>query len=335
MSKNSIYPWLITFLSALAIYRLSYYAEHKNPPAPGYEFYSDTSVILHVDGIAQSGMNVFGMFYNIVEGSRKVFEGKHLDNGEIALTFHVNSPRPAYIYLDEEEIEIFLLPDSTLHIYLQYLPGLIDVQNIHFSGATADICYYYQEKSQQFELSRSRSRRNIIHANEFSTYARLLDTLAFHEIQFLNDYQKHISLPPYFIAFEESEILYQKAYLKLSNSFEIESTEALLDYVPINNPVAVFSYYYYLYLQAYYQHTHQTRGLSDYRYEHQTLKLDQPSAELDGETLDVFLTRMIFQHISRKELNVARQLLANYEIHFTKKKYVRFLNKSMRERRIK
>ncbi len=325
MTRAYVYPWLITLLVAVAVYQLSYYAEHKTPPAPAYEFYDTTTVFLHTNNIGPIPVNIFGMYYNIVEGSRKVVESRQEDQQLIAIDFHVNSPRPASIFVDEEEIEIFLLPDSNLHIYVGHQANFLHANTIQFHGATSEICNYYLSKSTTLGERGIRARRNTVTAEKFSFYSHLLDTLANRELGFLYDYHEFKNLPNYFFTFEESEILYQKAYLKLFNSLNSPQTGIFLDDVPINNVGAVFSYYYYLFLQLYFQHTFSSRSIPQELSIKDPTELDVANMQLQGEMHDVFFTRIIFQHIRREEFEIARKLLVKYNEGFSKKKYVRFL----------
>jgi hypothetical protein len=89
---------------------------------------------------------VFGTYNNIIEGERQNAKAVQQDDGQYEVTFWVNSPRSAVLYVDDEAIEIFLVPDSSLQVRAVMNSQKRELDSLEFQGYTAGICQYYREK---------------------------------------------------------------------------------------------------------------------------------------------------------------------------------------------
>ncbi len=324
MSKNALYPASIMTLMAAYIALLSYRASNKDIPTPVYAFYDTTFVQISVDPAAEL-YDVYGIYNNILEGQRQIVKAEILPDSSYQLAFQVNSPRPAFIYINDEAVGVFLTPDSNLVMNVDMSLASLRIDSIQFSGYTSKIAEYYRQKSLRFNNIHLRSSRNTLPMGEFCHYSYKLDSMAEQEITFLALYNLNTPLPEWFIAFEQSEIAYHKAYLKLSGSALLDEHSECLDEVPLNNDQAVFSYYYYLYLKAYIK--------KELTQKEQQANLNEPDVQLaiadtllKGNIHDVFLTRTIFELIQRSQINLAHELLDQYKDRFNSKKYLRFLD---------
>lgn len=335
MRKRSTVPWILTSLMAIFVYGLTYQAKHRPPPDPAYEFYDTSRVYIQL-GDFQEMPDIFGRYNNIVEGQRKIVQGKELDGNKIELKFPVNSPRPALVYVDEKVIEIFLVPDSTLDIFMNVAPGTGAIDELSFDGSTADICQYYQAKSNYFKSVNLKASRNTLRSDDFTAFATKLDSMAAKEIAFLYGYQNKHNLPNWFGHFEHNEILYHKGYLKLSNAYNREVKPELLDVLKYNNEEAVFSYYYYLYLKAMISSTFELSNSSfspeQARLSASRFQLATADTLLHGEMHDVFITRIIFSYLKQNKLDLTQELLFEYGDNFNKRKYFRFLQARVKEK---
>ncbi|RMG19217.1 MAG: hypothetical protein D6730_21935 [Bacteroidetes bacterium] len=332
--KRATVPWIIALLMCVYVFGLTYHAKNRPPPDPAYDFYDTTLVEVFIFDF-QDLPDVYGRYNNIVEGERQLVEAIPDNAGHYRLAFKVNSPRPAVLYIDDEALEILLVPDSTLSISLYLNPSTNRPDSLQFVGYTAPMCQYYLDKSRTFSEVQSHLSRNTLKSEDFADFSRKLDEMALEELRFLSSYGG--SLPHWFFNFERSEILYQKAYLKLANAYKREVPAGYLDEVALNNEDAVFSYYYYLYLKSYlaaiteHMPLPQTPAWGE-RERRLLLQMAVADTLLRGEVHDVFLTRMIFNQLKQNQMDFAAHLLEAYRGHFNRRKYERFLQTQYREK---
>lgn len=323
-STNAILPWVILTLMTVYVFGLSFYANNRKTPEPEFDFYGTTSVKVLLDdknADQDSSHVVFGTYNNIIEGAKQHVQATFNDEGYYEVNFRVNSPRSATLYIDDEAVEIFLVPDSSL-----YLAGIYDwddlkLDSLTFEGYTAGICDYYIEKGMRFGRQHVRAYRTTAYADSLERHAHVLDSLAIQELAYMLIRSAPNQLPDWFIDFEKNEILYQKAYLKLANAYNREVYDGYLDDIPLNDQSAVFSYYYYLYLRTYFQHRTASTAL--------TVQLASADSLLRREVKDVYLTQNIFSILSGERKEQAQGLLNRYINSFSKKKYERFLRKQL------
>ncbi|MEL6842293.1 MAG: hypothetical protein AAFP02_03695, partial [Bacteroidota bacterium] len=251
-------PFLIMLLVASLVYGLTYHAENRQKPQPSYDFYQPAVVWISVpDTNAEPA--IYGQYHNILEGKREFVASSPVIPGKWRMDFRVNSPRPAMLYINDQPVEVFLVPgDSTLGLHFN-LDSLENLEKLQFEGDFASICRYLQKKYHRFEQVQVRSNRKLIAETDFSTFTVKLDSMAAHELAFLAEQEVFTTLPPWFVKFEKNDILYQKAYLKRSQAYNRDIDTSLLDQVLINNQAAMFSHYYYLYLST---HLRDLAGLS-------------------------------------------------------------------------
>lgn len=332
--KHSAIPWALTVIMGLYVYGLTFYAQNRVPPEPSYDFYDTTCVSIQIHD-PESGHDVYGRFNNIIEGEYELIKAR-LEQEQYKLVFQVNSPRPAMLYIDDKALEIFLVPgDTSLKIDVHVNPVTYQFDSLIFHGRTKNICQYYWDKSVRFDQVHIRSKRGIVTSEDFKSFGAKLDSMAARELAFLAEREIFATLPDWFARFEKTEILYQKAYLKLSAAYNQDVSSDLLDHISIDNQGAVFSYYYYLYLKTFLSNQIQSRtakptgGDSAQLYAFTKAQLQFADSLLSGEPHDVFLTRSIFHQLSQGRPEIAEELLALYEPTFHKQKYVRFLRNQL------
>lgn len=321
---NAIIPWVILTLMTVYVFGLSFYANNRKTPEPAFDFYGTTRVqvsLLDRGEQQDSSHNVFGSYNNIIEGAKQHVQATRTPEGYYEVNFRVNSPRSATLFIDDEAVEIFLVPDSNLHISSVYDWQNYKLDELAFEGYTAGICGYYHEKEERFGRQHVRAYRTTAYADSMQRHAHILDSLAIQELAYMLIRSAPNDLPDWFIDFEKNEILYQKAYLKLANAYNRETYDGYLDDIPLNDQSAVFSYYYYLYLRTYFQHRTGSTSLSR--------QLTSADSLLQGEVKDVFLTQNIFSLLSSDKKTEAKAYLEKYLNSFGRRKYERFLSKQV------
>lgn len=324
--RHPAIPWTLTVLLGLYVFALEYYAEHREPPDPSIAFYDTTQVRVQVHAPeVPPEMYLYAQFNNILEGKRQIVRATG-EAGRYCLRFLVNSPRPAVLYVNDEPLEIFLVPgDTTLRVDLHWAAPYDRIDSVQFLGVNADICAYYQAKTVRFEQVHLRATRHTVTSGDLKGYASLLDSMAIQELAFVAEREAFSSLPSWFALFEKNEILYQRAYLKLSAAYNRPVDPQLLDRPPINNSGAVFSYYYYLYLNAYFAQL-EGDSLPAVNYRKQIERhMALADSLLSNGPRDVFMTRVIFQYLNQNRRELANALFRRYRSSFSRPKYVRFL----------
>lgn len=333
--KHAIIPWIIAVVMVGYVYGLTYQAKHNLGPNPSYEFYDTTQVKVIING--QTGPHyVYGEYNNILEGQKNLITAKQVEDGVFNMLFEVNSPRPARLYINDEILEVLLMPgDTSLNVNLYYSKTDFSRDSVIYKGLFSNISDYYLEKSELFGGVHLRARRSTLVSQDLSSFGNTLDSMAIRELNYLNEKEIFGNLPEWFVHFERNEILYQKAYLKMAEAYNQEVPPNYLDAVDLNNPNAMFSYYYYLYLESYF-----TRELSK--------KQEAPLAAHSTETTrsvieladnkllegphDVFLTRSIFKQLQDStKFSFAEEIFWMYEEKFNSKKYMRYLKMQLEE----
>ncbi len=334
--QNTLIPWIITLGMGAYVYALSYHAKTRPAIDPVYDFY-DTAVVKVNIRHSEELHDVYGMYNNIIEGQKQIVKAVAYLSGKYRVVFRVNSPRPATVFVDDQAIEVFLVPgDTTLTISMMVNPTTYLVDSLEFRGKTSSICRYYLDKRSYFGDSHIRAKRNALNSEDFETFCASLDSTAATELDYLRARDEEVALPEWFVDFEESEIRYQKAYLKLSNAYNRDVPAHLLDRIPVNSEAAVFSYYYYLYLKTYLTGQDSVQADVDLlrpeaRYEQLTERhLAAADSLLKGEMHDVYITRVIFANLKRQNEAFTTRLVNTYSDRFNKKKYERFLKYQLR-----
>ena len=329
MSKNAIYPATLMTLIAAYIALLAYKASNQGQPTPAFDFYDTTFIHVNIQPKTEL-YDVHGVYNNILEGQRELVKAQIETDSLYKLAFQVNSPRPGIVYINNEAINVFLAPDSSLQIDVEFNANGQEIDSIAFSGYTADISRYYKRKSLEFKHIRMRAKRHTLRADDFCEYAATLDSMAQKERTFLALFNLDYPLPTWFVGFEQSEIAYHKAYLKLSGFPDSVQTPDCLDHIPLSEEKAKFSYYYFLYVKSYIKRYLENSDLNRDPNEIE-VQLAVADTLLDGEVHDLFLTRSIFELLRRSHNQLAKKLMNRYENSFNSKKYFRFLDFQLKE----
>ncbi|MEO0472239.1 MAG: hypothetical protein AAF206_21615 [Bacteroidota bacterium] len=332
-SKRTIVPWIMVLALSGFVYGLTWRAENRTPPEPAYDFYDTAVVHVHILGSVERH-DVYGRFNNVLEGERKLIKASEQAEGIYRLVFQVNSPRPATLFVNDEVTEVFLQPgDTSLQVNMFVAPISYSIDSLSFSGKMAPICDYLAEKQTRFGQVEMHRVRNIMDSEDFAGYAAKLDSTAAQELAFLAEREIQPDFPDWFADYERNDILYQKAYLKLSRSYNRDVPQELLDDLPLNNQAAVFSYYYFLYVKSFLSNlAHQSVQEAEYP-KALIRQIQLADSLLDREAHDIYLTRLLFDNLERGAVNPTRQLLNKYEDSFFSKKYERFLRMQIKLKR--
>lgn len=330
MNRHFI-PWTILTVLAFLVLGLTYRAENYIPPDPTYDFYDTAFVKVQIHG--SNGIHdLFGRYNHILHGNRVLIKAEETGQGEYLLEFPVFSPRPAVLFVDDEALEIFLQPgDTTLNVEMWYTPATYAFDSIRYTGTMAPVCEYYLSKSTEFNRVHIRGMSNTVGTDDFGKFSARLDSMAAWELGLLAQQQVFSDLPEWFVKFERNDILYQKAYLKLSQSFNRDVDQSLLDNLPADNQDAEFSYYYYLYLHTFFSKNESRPAANDSIGQIQEVErqLSLADQSLIGSPHDVFMTRVVYSLIQQGKLDEAGEILKQFKGKFKSKKYFRYLKATL------
>lgn len=322
-------PLVITGLMMGLLTLLNFYhKQHKGHSQFNFYQKSEVEVVLNTP----QNYAVQGIYNNVVDGDKKIVSGIEKDANTYRLTFEINSHRPVTLYVEGESIELFIVPDSLLRVFV-YLDDYGVMDSCRFEGYTAECCRYMRAKAEMFGVNRVRNVKNLLSSENLGSYSKRLDSLDRKEQDFYSAYNSQHPLPELFATFEMNQMKYHKAYLKLLNLGEQPSENGYLDSVVIDNPSALYNYYYYLFLNAYFSRKiHETGQKSTDAVSEETL-LQLAGRELKGEVKDVFTTRTIWGLVKKNKISEAQDFLQKYKETFENRKYYRYLKTQLDKKR--
>lgn len=179
---------------------------------------------------------------------------------EIWLSCPIRTTQEAYIFLQNVELQLLMIPGDTVYIYLS---GPLESPNIEFGGKTKDIQEYYVARSARFPIRVDQLVINLgLASANLKTFKAQADSLYLLDQQFWSTYNQRQHLPEWFIRHETDAIRYRNAYLRLytftyqtivqqkqgeipANFFEFLTT------TPIRNEAAMYDDYYLRFLREY------------------------------------------------------------------------------------
>jgi len=197
----------------------------------------------------------------------KILANKTLTKSAVYFNLKVQSPHYCDLYLNGSKTRLFVLPNDTLT--LKY-SGDSQV----YSGKTANVNNYLREKEKSLNIKDNISAKGMLsHTSpDLATYKRRNNEITALEFKFLAENKEKFKLPKVFVDFEKAELEYFSAHkintpgyrrdmMKIKEEVPADYYD-FLDSVPINNPNAIFSGYYWQYLMLLADHYFYTDAMS-------------------------------------------------------------------------
>ena len=160
---------------------------------------------------------------------------------------------------------LFTIPNDTLKIYVDIDLGKNRQNSIKYDGKTKHINDYFLSKFKRFNYPDIAIPAMNYTSPSYSIYegANKIDSLFNEEIKYFSTYENKSDLPDWFIEMEKLNLIYYNAGYKISsiffrNQFNEENTKAddsyfnFLGSIPVNNPKAYLSSYYFEFLSSYF-----------------------------------------------------------------------------------
>ncbi|MHA7111236.1 TlpA family protein disulfide reductase [Sunxiuqinia elliptica] len=254
----------------------------------------------------------------------------HPQKSTAQLLLPCDHPSPISVFINQDGINIYTLPNDTLEITIQ-LSDAGKIENVHFQGKTRVFCDYFKQKQQQLGYQDLR-----VPLNQASTSPQEIlnqtDSLMQLELNFLETYQQNHPLPKWFIDTEECQIIY------LCNSFK-QARETIIkkhmnqeftppsdyyrsfDTLVINNPQGQFSHWYFEFLKTHlvYRRINANKLAMQAWIDTSTHNALATSAlELTGSIQDIFNFSILNHYLnSTKNLSLFDQYFSTYKKDFS------------------
>ena len=137
--------------------------------------------------------------------------------GEYFLPMEIDMPGKVPIYFGEQTFNIFLFPDDTSIINIEFIE---EGYKMSFSGSTKNINRYYTEKKLNFDYVDFRDTYEIqlISNTEYNKVIEKADLITAGELSFLDNYESSNKLSRQFKNYERNEILYSGLLYKIQGT---------------------------------------------------------------------------------------------------------------------
>ncbi len=276
--------------------------------------------------------------YNLsIFKSSKFYDNSFVLEEENNIEFVIPCEYPSGIYftVNNSSFTGFLLPKDTLRVNVQLLDNG-SVEKIEYSGRTQSICNYYLQKKQHLGYQDLRIPLNKAPA-VLDQISINTDTLMRNELNFLKQYTLHTHLPEWFIQTEKSQIIYLCSNYKKSQKALFEKHLNItysppkdyyksIDTLDINNPSAIFSYWYFDFLNSclvYDNVTYQKQSVAEWRDLTTALALSKANENLTGEIRDVFKYNYLNSYLTQtKDLESYDELFQENKNDFSSTNYL-------------
>jgi len=243
-------------------------------------------------------------------------------------------PSGIYFTVNNSSFTGFLLPKDTLKVTVQ-LSDENTVKMIQYEGKTESICNYFLQKKQQLGYQDLRIPLNkapaVLEKISINT-----DTLMRNELKFLKQYILHTHLPDWFIQTEKSQIIYlgnsykksQKALFEKHLNMPFKPNKEYyksIDTLLINNQDAIFSYWYFNFLNSYLVYdnvNYENQSTEEWRNLTTKVALSKANENLTGEIRDIFKYNYLNSYLDQtKDLKKYDQFFQENQNDFSNTNY--------------
>lgn len=237
-------------------------------------------------------------------------------SGIVYITLLIQKPQFAYLNINTNPERVFLLPNDTLQIELDYNDQTADYIFKRFKGNTADINYYRKAKEKALEIKSFINVKGSLpsQAPSLEIVKSVTDSVSNLELNYLEKARFEYNLPDWFYELERSEIIYFGAQIKIGAPSYRKTLMGLdekipegyfdfIDKVPVNNQMAKLSSLYFMYLDRLTSHYYFTDSLSDMIVSERLKILYPLELEYFNRYLDENLRDIAFARIISREIN--------------------------------
>jgi Peroxiredoxin len=177
----------------------------------------------------------------------------------------VINPSDTILFDRNKNTTCFLVPGDTLSIAIDFSNKEAFPRCIKYSGKWAHISDYYKNKEIFFHKDNFIIGKAIAGntAPDYETFSKVTDSLTNIELIYLKNYYQKSRLPKWFTDYEENDIRYISYVMKLSEPSIMKRIRNIdkpipkdyydfLKECPLNNPSAILSIYYYVFIDFYF-----------------------------------------------------------------------------------
>ncbi|MHB8854199.1 MAG: TlpA family protein disulfide reductase [Ignavibacteriaceae bacterium] len=331
------------------------YSQNKIPDFFTIQFNSKSTVIIN-SNYDNKVHSIWGQFISILPNNRintDTLSSNTFNNA--TLTYKINMPSNISLFVDTGlKINLFLVPNDTLFITLDFAGTNKFMQSIKFKGRFASINEYLLKKDLEIGNELNKRRRRLNNPNILLTaYADSLDSIDKVELNYLNNYIKTNILPEWYLSYEKNRMTYYSALLKISLPYyreyatgkEVRIPRHYFDFInniKIDNKDAVILLDYYVFLNNYFYEKCVSEEIKHMSYNRSRAKksiaIDLKCADsfLTGEVEDIYkcydISSSLIDHLNL--FQYADSVINEQSAKINNQKYLKFLrdyskNKSM------
>lgn len=232
----------------------------------------------------------------------------------VYLDYSLQWPSYATLSWKDRNQRLFLIPGDTLEVL--EIDG-----DFKYKGKSAPINDYLRAKEKAFGFSDFNTAKGMLitTVEKLDSLGSLVDAISEKEIDFLHAHSKEFDLPAWYVDFEYNDILYFGGVVKLQapdyRSAMLNKEEQLseqyydfLENLPVNNPQAAFSVYYYEFLYQLTKLYYSTDSLESQEIRESLPIILGKSFQFYVEQLDAPIKDYIFMYI------ISKAIVGNYPL---------------------
>ncbi|MEM9834329.1 MAG: TlpA disulfide reductase family protein [Bacteroidota bacterium] len=267
---------------------------------------------------------------NIPDVGQRSEEYLVTSEGNYLISLTNDRPNSAILSLNGQKYNIIIFPNDTVNIGVHIMGEEVDMR---FRGKGATINEYYQAKKNQLGYTDIRMPLNVLLSSSasYQLIQETTDSIVSVELNFLQDYLREKELPEWFVKHEKAEIKYAglgfkssiPTYNELFSVFQDRVPKdyfSFLDEATINDPTAMTSANYLLFLDDYFLRDLPTSEFKDLAGFDRLSKiqnhiLPQSKVQLSGDMKELYHKHLFSSILSYLTDSVRIDSLANvYEV---------------------
>jgi|GEM_PF-2557279 len=277
------------------------YSQNNIPDFFTFQFNSSSTVIINSNN-DNKVHSIWGQFGNLLPHTRiktDTLSSNIFQNS--SLIYRINMPTSGCsLFMDKDiKLDLFLVPNDTLFITLDFTDTNKVMQNIEFKGRFASINKYLLKKNIDINGELFKRRLRVRNPRiDLAAFADSLDSIDNVELEYLNNYNKTNNLPGWYLRYENNRKIYSSSELKINQPSYIEHVTSkegkipqyyfdFLNKIKIDNNESIILINYFQFLENYFYEKYFSQEIKRMNYNSER---DQKSIAIDLQCADKYLT---------------------------------------------
>ncbi|MGA7721988.1 MAG: TlpA disulfide reductase family protein [Ignavibacteriaceae bacterium] len=325
------------------------YSQNNIPDFFTFQFNSSSTVIINSNN-DNKVHSIWGEFGTLLQNNGITTNTLSSNTFKISsLIYRISMPTSGIycsLFMDNDiKLNLFLVPNDTLFVTLDFTDTINVMQNIEFKGRFASINIYLLKKNIDIGNQLSYQRSGVYKSSiDLTAYADSLDSIDNEELKYLNNYNKTNNLPRWYLRYEKNRMAYNSAGKKIiepshseyATSKEVNIPRHYFDFlnnIKIDNKESIILIDYYRFLGNYFYEKYFSQEIKHMNYnnerEKKTIAIDLQCADkyLTGEVEDIYKCFIISNAIiNHPEISQFIDSVINESSNrFNNNKYLSFL----------